>query len=179
MATERHDAYRRIARYALAIGVVSHVAGLVLYDDFPSLYFFSALCLSAGYYARLRMKEYKPLKTAAFYGMALVLALPVIGPAAGFQKIWAMPRRGEEVPRESRKMTTWISLGIFVIFVLVLVMFSLPSFGVSGGGWIRTARIVFSAVFVALIALFLLTVKAARREKDGGLGSEMRAPRSK
>lgn len=161
------------------MGVVSHVAGLMLYDDFPSVYFFSALCLSAGYYARLRMKEYQPLKTAAFYGMALVLALPVIGPVAGFQKIWAMPRRGETVTREGRKMTSWISLGVFVIFVLVLVMFSLPSFGVSGGGWAGTARIIFSAVLVALIALFLLTVKAARREKAGELGSKTRALRSK
>jgi hypothetical protein len=169
VTTERHDAYQRIARYALAIGVVSHAAGLMLYDEFPYLYFFSAFCLSAGYYARLRMKEYQPFKTAAFYGMALVLALPVIGPVAGFQKIGAMPRRGEEIPRESKKMTTWISLGIFVIFVLVLVMLALPSFGVTGTGWVWTARIIFGVVLVALLAAFLLTVKTARRNKGGSL----------
>jgi hypothetical protein len=152
----------RIARCAFAVGMVSHVYGLFIYDDFPFLYFFSALSLSIGYYARLRMKGYRPLLQRAFYGMVFVLSLPVIGPVAGLQKIWAMPRSGENVGKQKKRLTTLSTLGLFVIFIIVIVLM-IPS--LTDEIW--RVRILLAVLVVAVIAVSLAILKARRIERKG------------
>lgn len=152
----------RIARYAFAVGMVSHVCGLIIYDDFPFLYFFSALALSVVYYVRLRMKEYRPLRQPAFYGMVFVLALPVIGPVAGLQQIWAMPRSGGNVGTQKKRLTTLSTLGLFAIFIIVMVLM-IPSLSAETG----RVRILLAALVVAVIAVSLAVLKARSLERKG------------
>lgn len=155
------DRLGRIARYAFCVGMVSHLSGLFIYDKFPYLYFFSAVCLSVGYYVRIRMKGYQPLCSAAFYGMVVLLSMPVIGPIAGFQKIWAMPRSGDPIGREKKRLTTLMTLCLFIIFV-VLIIFMIPS--LAAGTW--RVRMLFGTLIIAVIALSLAIFKAARTEKN-------------
>lgn len=152
----------RIARCAFAVGMVSHVCGLFIYDDFPFLYFFSALALSVGYYARLRMKGYQPLRQPAFYGMIFVLSLPVIGPVAGLQQIWAMPQSGGNVGKQKKKLTTLLTLGLFAIFIIVIVLM-VPSLTAEIG----SARILLAALVIAVTAVLLAILKARRIERKG------------
>jgi uncharacterized membrane protein len=152
----------RIARCAFAVGMVSHLCGLFIYDDFPFLYFFSALSLSVGYYARLRKKGYRPFRQPTFYGMVFVLSLPVIGPVAGLQKIWAMPRSGENVGKQKKRLTTLSTLGLFVIFIIVIVLM-IPS--LTSEIW--RVRILLAALVVAVIAVSLTILKARRIERKG------------
>jgi len=151
-----------IARCAFAVGMVSHVCGLFIYDDFPFLYFFSALSLSVGYYARLIMKGYRPLRQPAFYGMVFVLSLPVIGPVAGLQQIWAMPRSGGNVGKQKKRLTTLLTLGLFAIFIIVIV-FMIPSLTAEIG----RVRILLAALVVAVTAVSLTIRKARRVERKG------------
>jgi hypothetical protein len=152
----------RIACCAFAVGMVSHVYGLFIYDDFPFLYFFSALALSVGYYARLRMKGYRPLRQPAFYGMVFVLSLPVIGPVAGLQQIWAMPQSGENVGRQKKRLTTLLTLGLFAIFIIVIALM-IPSLTAEIG----RVRILLAALVVAVTAVSLAIRKARRVERKG------------
>jgi len=147
----------RIARNAFGVGIVSHLAGLFIYDEFPLLYFFSVACLSAGYYVRIKMKGYQPLHSAAFYGMVLLLSIPVIGPVAGLQKIWAMPRSGEDIGPEKKRLTTLISLGLFIIFMIVIVLM-IPS--LTAETWV--ARTLAGVLLIAVIAVSLAIFKATK-----------------
>ena len=151
----------RIARCAFAVGMVSHGCGLFIYDDFPFLYFFSALALSVGYYARLRMKGYRPLRQPAFYGMVFVLSLPVIGPVAGLQQIWAMPRSGENAGKQKKRLTTLLTLGLFAIFIIVIVLM-IPSLTAE----IWRVRILLAALVVAVIAVSLAIRKTRRIKRE-------------
>ncbi|MRR56088.1 MAG: hypothetical protein EG822_16570 [Deltaproteobacteria bacterium] len=151
-----------IARCAFSVGMASHVCGLVIYDDFPFLYFFSALALSVGYYARLLMKGYRPLRQPAFYGMVFVLSLPVIGPVAGFQQIWAMPRSGGNADKQKKRLTTQLTLGLFAIFIIVIVLM-VPS--LTDEIW--RVRILLAALVVSVTAVSLAIRKARRIERKG------------
>jgi hypothetical protein len=152
----------RIARCAFAVGMVSHVYGLFIYDDFPFLYFFSALSFSVGYYARLRMKGYRPLRQPAFYGMVFVLSLPVIGPVAGLQQIWALPQSGGNVGKQKKRLTTLLTLGLFAIFIIVIVLM-IPSLTAEIG----RVRILLAALVVSVTAVSLAILKARRIERKG------------
>lgn len=152
----------RIAHYAFAVGMVSHVSGLFIYDGFPFLYFFSALSLSIGYYVRLKMKGYQPLRQPAFYGMVFVLSLPVIGPVAGLQKIWAMPRSGDNMGKQKKRLTTLLALGLFAIFIIVIVLM-IPSLTAD----IWRVRILSAALVIAVTAVSLAILKARRIERKG------------
>lgn len=161
-AAGKENRMGRIARCAFAVGIVSHVCGLFIYDSFPFLYFFSALSLSVGYYVRLQMKGYQPLRQPAFYGMVLILSLPVIGPLAGLQKIWAMPRSGDVMDRQKKRLTTLITLGLFAVFIIVIVLM-IPSLTAE----IWRVRLLLAALVVAVIAVVLAIRKARRIEKKG------------
>lgn len=152
-----------IARFAFAVGIVSHLTGLFIYDRFPYLYFFSVVCLLVGYYVRIGMKGYQPLVTPSFYGMVFLLSLPVIGPIAGFQQIWAMPRAGEEMGKEKKRLTTLISLGFFVIFLIVVVLM-IPS--LTAERWI--AHLLLGILAIAVIAVSLAMLKAKRTKGSEG-----------
>lgn len=150
-----------IARFAFAAGTVSHLTGLFIYDRFPYLYLFSVICFSVGYYVLIRMKGCQPLVNPSFYAMVVLLSLPVIGPIAGFQQIWAMPRVGEEIGKEKKRLTTLISLGLFSIFLIVIVLM-IPS--LTAERWI--APLLLGILAIAIIAVSLAMLKA-RRVKGG------------
>ncbi|MBT0653058.1 hypothetical protein KI810_08330 [Geobacter luticola] len=147
-----------LVTFCLAAGSIMHVAGLMVYDRFPYLYLFSALLLSLGYYLFLKGKQYQPYSMASFWGMVVVLAIPIVGVIAGFQKMMVTPAKGRTPDKSDRRRTTLVTLLLAVpiaVFVAAMIMPAFP------GAAPITMKIILVVAGVAELALLiaLFTIK--------------------
>jgi multisubunit Na+/H+ antiporter MnhC subunit len=145
----------KMARPMLGIGAVVHVTGLFVYDPFPFLYLISILLLCCSYYLFLKGSGYRPLATPAFWGMAIVLAIPIVGLLAGVQKILFIPKKGDMQSNSNRLMSSQVSLTIFIPMIAVFAALSLPAFPDAPAGLMTGILICAAVIEVILIAVIL------------------------
>jgi len=151
-------------RQLFIVGVLAHLVGLLLYDLFPYLYFLSVYCLCHCYYLFLKSKGYAPLRTAAFWGMTFVLALPVVGVVAGYQKLRITPQRGEGTKRKSQVTTSLISLLLFVPLLVFYAALVLPTFAEAPP---ITMPLILLVAALVEIGLIVALVKVKQKEGPG------------
>jgi len=165
------------ARILLVIGVLSHSAGLLVYDSFPFLYLGSILILCCSYYLFLSGNGRRPLATPAFWRMAVVLAIPVIGVLAGIQKILVTRKTGDTRDRRSRLTTSLVSFLLFVPFVAIFAAMSMPAFP-GAPSWLMTGILVCATVIeVAVLAAVIYCRRRTRRENVMTVFDEDNAPK--
>jgi hypothetical protein len=153
MADETH--LLKMAQPLLGIGAVVHVAGLFVYDSFPFLYLISILFLCCSYYLFLKSSGYRPFATPVFWGMAIVLAIPIVGLLAGVQKILFIPQKGDRQSNPSRLMSSLVSLAIFIPMIAVFAALSLPAFPDAPAG-LMTGILICTAVIEAILIAVIL-----------------------
>lgn len=144
--------------FCLVTGSLLHLAGLMVYDRFPYLYLFSALLLSLGYYLFLKGKQYQPYSMASFWGMVVVLAIPIVGVIAGFQKMMVTPAQGSTPDKGDRRRTTLVTLLLAIPIAVFFAAMVMPAFP---GGAPITMKVILVVAGVAELALLiaLFTIK--------------------
>lgn len=145
----------KMARPLLGIGAVVHVTGLFVYDSFPFLYLISILLLCCSYYLFLKSSGYRPLATSTFWGMAIVLAIPIVGLLAGVQKILFIPKKGDRQSNPSRLMISHVSLTMFIPLIAFFAALSLPAFPDAPAGLMPGILICAAVSEAILIAVIL------------------------
>jgi len=156
MADNNHSLKK--ARPLLAIGAVAQVAGLFVYDAFPLLYLISIFILCWSYYLFLKGKGYRPLATAVFWGMAIVLAIPIVGLLAGIQQVLCSPEKGARQDRQSRLMNSLVALLVFIPCIAVFAGLSIPAFP-DAPVWLMTGILICAAVTEALLIAAIIQLR--------------------
>ena len=148
----------KMARPLLGVGAVMHVTGLLVYDSFPFLYLISILVLCWSYYLFLKGNGYRPLATPVFWGMAIVLAIPIVGLLAGIQKILFTPEKGESQSKQCRMMSSLVSLLLFVPIIAIFAALIIPAFP-DAPARLMTGILVCAAVTEAILIAAIILAK--------------------
>lgn len=119
MVDEMHSLKK--TRLLPVVGAVAQVTGLFVYDSFPFLYLISILILCWSYYLFLKGNGHRPLATAVFWRIAIILAIPIVGLLAGIQQNLLSPEKGDRQGKQSRLMNSLLSLLLFIPCIAVLL----------------------------------------------------------
>ncbi len=129
-------AYTTFGRNALLIGLISHVAAILVAMTsasggllfFRIVFLFSCLVLVMGAYGELRNRGYNPLKDWRFHVIAALTVFPLLGPLIVSGLLYSLQKRGQEV----RVRVSGLFSAIFrmkanalVLFVLIIALFLL------------------------------------------------------
>jgi len=167
MATPEPNRYLPLVKFCLAAGSIMHVAGLMVYDRFPYLYLFSALVLSLGYYLFLQEKQYQPFSMASFWGMVVVLSIPIVGVIAGFQKMMVTPAKGSKPDKSDSRRTTLVTLLLAIPIAVFFAAMIMPAFP---GAAPITMKVILVVAGVAelslLIALFTIKMRTNNIDRN-------------
>ena len=154
-----------MARTLLGIGAVVHIAGLFVYNSFPFLYLISILLLCCSYYLFLKGNGYRPLATPVFWGMAIVLAIPIVGLLAGIQQVLFTPQKLDKQSKQSRVMSSLVSLCLFIPCIAVFAAMSISAFPDAPAN-LMTGVLMCTAVIETILTAAIIQVKRNNRERE-------------
>lgn len=144
--------------YWFLVGAGIHLAGLIYY---PPLYLLSIPVIILGYHQKLHAKQYKPFKMLSFWGVVIIIVLPVVGMLVAIQLLYKggdMPDIKDGTCKSTRTdehanlRTSLVSLMLFIIMVLVCAAAMLPGFAALNP---RTLPMIFTIGAIAEIVLLL------------------------
>lgn len=155
MTTQESNRNRNmpLVAFCLITGSILHVAGLMVYERFPYLYLFSALVLSLGYFLFLQGKQYRPLSMASFWGMVIVLSIPIVGVIAGFQQMLVTPAKGTKPALGDSRRTTVVTLLLAIPVAVLVAAMVIPAFP---GTSPAVMKVILGVACVAEIALLIV-----------------------
>lgn len=152
--------------YLLA-GAILNLVGFIYSESFMILYLFSIPILAIGYYRNLQSKSYQPLKMFSFWGMVIILVIPIFGLLAGILQLRATQQRDENPEKRDNLLTTLTALMLFIPFVLICAAVTLPDFAAYSQEMPMLMQKIFIFGLIAEIVLIILWYIVKYRKKTG------------
>lgn len=152
-------------RSVFIFGATLHLAGLPVYDSFPFMYLLSIPILCWSYSLFFKENGYRPTATPAFWGMVIVLALPIVGLIAGIQKIMITPKKEYCQDKGSWLLTSLTSLMLFIPIVVVFAAMIIPAFPDIPARLMPAILVCAGAMEVLLLAIMSFIKKRGREER--------------